>query len=261
MSDLYIPKPMLGQLPNPAAPGREGLAAEYWLNEGKGNRVQDGSGNGNPGTITGAVWNGSELYFDGSDHFVTKNLFDLSLGGTIVGWIRVDNVDSDRAFASIEGGGDVANFQFQIWADNAATDYWAIGIHSGGAWSVRYGTKPVVANQWYCVGMTYAAGVGKLYVDGVQEGADLVHTAQSISKYVWFGENESGAKDLIGSICHAGIYNRALTAGEFQQLYINPKRFLGYGEEARILRLAGYTPAGGISIPVVQHHRRQQGAA
>src|SRR5690348_15683757 len=60
------------------ANAQAGLVAAYGFNEGSGTSVNDISGNGNTGTITGATWSGSgkfggALSFDGTSSLVTIN--------------------------------------------------------------------------------------------------------------------------------------------------------------------------------------------
>ena len=77
----------------PASPA--GLVAAYSFNEGNGTTVNDTSGKGNHGTISGAQWTdsgryGKALVFNGVKAWVTVNdapSLDLTAGMTLEAWV------------------------------------------------------------------------------------------------------------------------------------------------------------------------------
>src|ERR1041385_7221686 len=72
-----------------------GLVAAYSFDEGSGTTVNDFSGNGNTGTISGATWTtlgkfSNAMRFNGSTNWVTVNdsdSLDLSTGMTLEAWV------------------------------------------------------------------------------------------------------------------------------------------------------------------------------
>src|ERR1041384_7419120 len=82
------------ELPESADVSIAGLVAAYSFDEGSGATVNDFSGNGNTGTISGATWTlgkfGNALSFNGSTNWVTVNdsdSLDLSTGMTLEAWV------------------------------------------------------------------------------------------------------------------------------------------------------------------------------
>jgi Concanavalin A-like lectin/glucanases superfamily len=78
-----------------AQPPAVGLVAAYAFDEGAGDSVADGSGNGNVGTVTGATWApgryGNALRFDGTDDVVRvppSSSLDVASALTLSAWIR-----------------------------------------------------------------------------------------------------------------------------------------------------------------------------
>src|SRR5208282_5227119 len=73
-----------------------GLVAAYSFNEYTGSTVYDSSGNGNNGTISGAIWAtagkyGDDLWFTGANSLVTVNnssSLDLTNGMTLEAWVN-----------------------------------------------------------------------------------------------------------------------------------------------------------------------------
>ncbi len=79
-----------------------GLVAAYSFDAGSGTSLADDSGNGNVGTISGAVWTargryGSGLSFDGADDLVRVSAspsLDLDSGLTLSAWVRPSDSQS-----------------------------------------------------------------------------------------------------------------------------------------------------------------------
>ena len=65
------------------------------------------------------VAGGNALRFDGTDDYVEIPNIDISGGGTVMGWMKFDNLTSDHALAGVHDLlPDVAANEFQIWMDD-----------------------------------------------------------------------------------------------------------------------------------------------
>jgi hypothetical protein len=235
-------KPMLGrqidfshQLGDPVA---------FWLmNEGTGNKVYDLSGNGNTGTITNPDWQalkfGSGLVFDKSDYVTVSNqslkdVFDAGKSWSVVTWVRLDVKGASgwqwiwcKAFTShvspyyqvdLLFEEDQNKFQAIMWRSDDFDQY----LQTDSAITLAL-------NTWYQVVVVYDASADSLsmYIDGVFSSVDTtsIGTYTNTSSNYGIGANLNAVSDnydLQGAIDHQLIYNRALTAQEIQQLYIEP---------------------------------------
>ena len=109
-----ILKPRPFRKPNPGHPLAKGLVGFWLMNEGGGNIVQDLSGNGNVGTISGAVWTpgkfGSCLDFDSAvaDYITLRasnklNLLDKNM--TLCFWVKINSLMPDTSYLSNHSDG------------------------------------------------------------------------------------------------------------------------------------------------------------
>src|SRR4029077_11313111 len=88
--------------PTPTATPALGLVAAYGFNEGNGTVVNDVSGNGNNGTISGATWTtsgkyGNALTFNGTNALVSINnatSLQLTTGMTLEAWVYPTTVSN-----------------------------------------------------------------------------------------------------------------------------------------------------------------------
>ena len=105
------------------------------------------------------------------------------------------------------------------WMINGASDRFAIAIYDG-SWNVSYGSTVPNTTSWWHVAFTYDGTTGKLYVNGLPEGSDLVNTITDDIGKIAFGATYEIAplKFHDGLIDDVRIYNRALSAGEVSTL-------------------------------------------
>ena len=149
-------------------------AVGVWLmDEGKGKKTKDFSGNGNHGTIIGAQWAdgvfGSALSFDGDGDFVdcgNAEILHISTG-SMAAWINIATVDDgglsavtipyddgpawDAPFRSLGLG--TWGGQLRYWI---AIDGENLEMHPGN----------IDTNRWYHQALTFDGKTRKAYLDG-----------------------------------------------------------------------------------------------
>jgi len=234
---------MLGVGLNWAHPLNKGLVGYWAMQEGMGNKVYDLSGNGNTGTLTGMAfpptaasgWNpgrkGIGLQFDGADDYVDAgNAASLNITNAITVSAWVKKSANPDAYGNIVGKGYV----WQSWGDESDWGAFEMTQYSDGRvfWGVRLQSASSVQretttaiNEWtYLVGTFQVGNYIKIYKDGV-----LVSSASTGASPIKTNAHPVRIGGLVlpgyyfnGSIDDVRIYNRALSASEILELYINP---------------------------------------
>lgn len=198
----------------------------YWpLNEGTGNVALDYSGNNATGTWGGAQTGTSGYYspgyvwtwggkFDGSTNVVTTtaNGVNTATGGanTVSFWMY------PTSFGKVAWS--LGTFDYYLSAPTCS------GINNSG--SVYGGTAPAM-NQWVYVTMvlyngTYGSNGSKIYYNGVPLSMTCnsgTATAVAGSQFLIGNFYGGGTHNFAGMLDDVRVYNRALTAGEVQELY------------------------------------------
>ena len=213
---------------------QSGLVGWWPLTEGAGSTALDQSGNGNNGTWSGNLINGSHYTtgkvgpyagnFDGSTDYIGLSTSSLQVSNvTIMAWAYTSDT---KAVQFIGGYGD----------NNSNAGYWlgiivgdggvtggvrAVDGHALGASSSTY---PYL-NQWTQMAMTYNGITQSLYVNGVLAATSTVTSGNigysSSSDIAAIGNltGLSSTRYWDGKIDDLRIYNRALSAAEVQALY------------------------------------------
>ena len=142
-----------------------GLVAAYGLNEGTGTTVNDNSGNGRTGAVSGASWvagrYGQALSLNGASSVVTLGDVDLTGSFTLMGWMQTRSLYSTTCgsfvMKALDYGIEVCNGNLlaQIGSGNGwnATAIWALSTAD--------------LNVWKHIAMTYNGTTVRLYIDGV----------------------------------------------------------------------------------------------
>lgn len=227
--DMFTAKPPYWKRINHSHPLARGLVV-YWLfNEGTGNKVNDLSGQGNEGTIDGALWtpgkDGWVLEFDGSDDCLEISLppqITYAAPMTAVMRVKASVVHSLKGFLNIQyGSGNSGQIALAYFADA----YNGLLVSRG--WNANYGAKPSTAisqTAWNDIAIVSNGGNERLnlYVNGA------LNTADGNARLNEFGDNVvqlgQGIVDLHAS-CQIGffcIYDRALSAEEIAWLHREP---------------------------------------
>ncbi|MBP2331193.1 glucose/arabinose dehydrogenase [Kibdelosporangium banguiense] len=193
--------------------------AAYNFNEGSGAVLNDRSGRGHNGAVSGAAWGtgntGGGLTFDGVDDVVTvgdSNLLDLTNAMTLEAWVRPSA--GGTAWRTVMMKERADGLSYSLYSDNAASrpTSW---IRVGSTDRSVNGTSAVPANTWTHLAVTYDATTIRFYVNGTQ-----VATAPSSGALLTsdnplrIGGNLIWGEYFSGSLDDVRVYNRVLTAAE-----------------------------------------------
>ena len=210
-----------------------------------GSKVYDLTGKGYNGTITNATWSEDKLNFDGTGDYVDIPNITLTTNYTI------------SFLAKLTDSGDNPNM---LMGDNTGTAYYAYCRHN-----TRFRYRGAITScdftddkdfydrlREYTI-VVNSGGYPTLYLDGVFQG--LSGIIPGTVKFYTIGKGYfNDSYDWQGSIHRAVWFPAALTAAQVAALSADPYGLITdpYGIE-----ILGFVAAGGISIPVVQHHRRR----
>ncbi len=256
MSNIIATK-MFGQQLNYGHWSTDGLVF-YWRGIPAGNAV-DESPYGNHGTITGAnvTWVGDGLNFNANTDYVDfgdKRPLAGDVEGTILSWVSL-NVSAD--FKGIIS---------KLTTNTASGSSWALVAHSlkvraiiiNQANTVQTFTSAsnlLTIGKLHQVVFTFDASWLNIYVDGmfIERTANVVGAIRNNSAQdMRMGIANATVAPINAKINQAVIYNRALSASESQQLYINPD--LPMQQELPVwlgqAPVGGTTPKGPLGHPL-----------
>ena len=205
---------------------RGGPVAQWDMDEGSGSAINDKSGNGNDGTISGATWaqgkHGSALSFDGVNDYVNcgnKSVFNLTGAMTFAAWVVPGSGINEKTIVSKTG---TTAAQTTFWMDIRKSNSWIYfgGYTSGGVaayTTVNYNFTPGV---WYYVAGTDDGTNLSIYVNGIKIKTATSQTRVSGSWNVEIGRRGSTLlQGWDGAIDDARIYNYARTEEEIRLDY------------------------------------------
>jgi len=198
------------------------------LSEGSGTTANDSSGEGNNGTISGAVYDkvvngGYTLNFDGTDDYVDcgDNL-EFTNGETITisVWINPDNISNGEEVVAKK-----YNYGFGMWDTGRLT--FAFYPSSG---DQIYATAQniIIASEWQHIVVTYTFGTGsscKLYRNGVEISGTWKYGTGNVSppsnnNHLMISPNSGYLGSFFpGQIRQPIILNTTLTASQVKKLY------------------------------------------
>jgi hypothetical protein len=205
------------------------LLSLWKFDEGEGTTAYDSAGN-NDGTIYGAQWTtgqiGGALQFDGVDDYVQvadQPIFDTGDKLTVAHWFKTTTNQVQKGMVTH----DSSDYKYMTYlTSNSGMIQFYIRQSSGvvSTSTGDLGTGYWADDQWHLVVGIFDRSLPsarlKLYVDGVlkdsKDGSD-----QSIiagDEGIVIGRWKSG-NEFAGAIDDVRIYDRALSAGEVQQLY------------------------------------------
>lgn len=201
--------------------GVSGLVGAYSFNEGGGTTVNDTSGRGNTGTISGATWSpagrfGNALSFDGVNDWVTVNhspSLALTNGMTLEAWVYPRSLLGWQTAILKEQTSDYA---YALYVNNTDVDKPLGNVTIGSVGHSAVGRAQLQMNTWTHLAATYDGSTLKLYVNGEPVNHSASGSIASSTGPLRFGGNAVWGEYFDGLIDEVRIYNRALTLAEIQ---------------------------------------------
>ena len=245
LASMVFGATLMAQIPNYVP--QNGLVG-WWPFNGNAN---DESGNGNHGTVNGAMLandrlgNVNKAYnFNGTSDFISipdDNSLDLSNQFSIAAWINIPDYTNPQVQPNGSGAFDynrtfVSKPRNQGWASNyelSTAPSSQVRIIGFGAANMSCcpnagiiaNTVPLL-NTWHYVAVTYNGFSLNLYIDGVLDiSSQAVISLDNSSEPLYFGKaftsvgQENWYRWFKGKIDDIGIWNRALTQQEITALY------------------------------------------
>jgi hypothetical protein len=215
-----------------------GVIAHWPLDEGAGSVVNDRSGHGHNGSLTGGTWIpgrfGGAVQFEGTLHdAITVPSFPQgTLDWSVALWVRAPVGDFPLPYLTLISTENLTNNLVDGgWEMNARLTA-AEAFYQFAYW-VGPGPSAYVSNDCHCVDLdrwTHIAGVVdsntgtvSFYRDGVSQGQ--INTTQPIkpgSTTLFMGRWQSTERWLTGALDDIVIYDKALSASEVMELSLAP---------------------------------------
>ncbi len=197
----------------------------WWPFNGNSN---DESGNGNNGTVNGAVLttdrfgNASKAYYfnDSSDYIKNTTIFTTVTNSfSISFWISCDTFTNSPNIHPETNSIGAVNFWnaflFHTYTNGAA--YCGINANSSGR--IILPTNTFLTNKWTNVTFTFTNGFANLYLNG---SLFTSLSSMDLPTIPWNGFQigySNGGRATLGTVDDIGIWNRALTQKEITDLY------------------------------------------
>jgi hypothetical protein len=201
---------------------------------GSGTTWTDVSNTGNNGTLTNGPTfsnlNGGCIVFDGTTTgqqvTIGSQTINFTSGGTFEIWTKIDNVNRNQGFFSMNPGATYINF-YSPGATNQKMRWEVIG-NSANAFNAINSLTTLQNNVWYHVVGNFdpSGGSTRIYINGSFDNSQSSYTnvPSSVTSQTIIG---SYGGILDGNIAVAKIYNRPLSASEVLQNYNATKSRFG----------------------------------
>ncbi len=192
------------------------------LSEGSGVTAADHSGNGNNGTVNGAVWVdgrfGKGLSFAGGETLFLTESASLKLGTqmTVSAWIKGSTIPGSYVTIVQKDGAAVRNYGlFIAGSDQPANQGKALFSLSSATpddWRGPVSDISVIDGNWHHIAGTYDGAAMRIYVDGIERGSVAVDVVPADT-----GNGVSIGGGFTGIIDEFRFYGRVLGAGELAE--------------------------------------------
>jgi hypothetical protein len=209
----------------------------YWPFNGN---VIDESGNGNNGTVNGAslatdrFGNANSAYsFDGVNDFISvahsnsltfnQNQLSISVWIYVIGWPPANTIEDYFITKQLNAGNNQIGFHFYIYDGGTITSSKSANFrYKNGPSSLQMqsSVQNLNSGQWYQLIMVHDSNLDKLYFNG-----SLISSYSSSdiggnnTGNLFFGCFNNLTAFYNGKLDDIGIWNRALTQCEIQNLY------------------------------------------
>jgi Concanavalin A-like lectin/glucanases superfamily len=212
----------------------DGLVAYYPFN---GN-ANDASGNGNNGTVYGAIQTNDRLgnpnsaySFNGASDYIdigSSGLFNFTSGMTFAVWINPAALPVKRSFIIDKWVNSVEDKHLYFLPDSRLEFYLHNCFNVGGDFNLQgvSSVNPIALNQWTFIVATYDGTSINLYLNGNLNASETVSqncvSNSTGSMYFGFNPDRAWTQEGVafdGMIDDVRIYNRALSESEIQSLY------------------------------------------
>ena len=187
----------------------------YWPFCGNAN---DASGNGNNGTVNGATLttdrfgNTNSAYsFDGNDWIAATRAHQAVFTASV--WVQSTNGNCIKPIL------DANNKSWELYSD-CANGQLNFVVWNGGTYTYHSTNIALGLNTWYHVVAVYSSSQIKVYVNGSLITTQVTTAVPTISGVLNMGASLSGTSQYFtGKLDDVGLWSRALTLAEIQQLY------------------------------------------
>ena len=221
---------------NPAAPAT-GLVGAWGFDETSGTAVNDGSGNGLNGTLTGATRTttgkfGNDLTFNGTSNWVTvadNAKLDLTNKMTMEGWINPTALGTTWRTAMIKENTNGLAYALYASAGNSKASGHVSTPNEFNAMS----TSNIPTNAWTHLASTYDGATLRLYVNGtLVSSTAVIGNMPNSSGALRLGGNNVWGEWFQGQLDEVRLYNTVLTQTQIQNDMVTP--IVGAGLRAAI---------------------------
>lgn len=189
-------------------------------------------GTGHRCAADGSPWTPRGRTFDGlSQKIVIPDAGYLRFTGEFSicfwGWHPAD-VSSDRSFLS-KYISLTGTSNYEIYFDGAITNRiqarWTHDYAGSALWRVCVCTTLILPQIWYHIVFTHSKGTFKFFVNGAASGSSTLpgEVLDTPAADIWLGIRNNNGSRLECTIGEVSIYNRALTAQEVLQNYLETK--------------------------------------
>lgn len=207
-----------------------GLVGWWRFDEGNGGVVKDSSGYGNDGIIYGASWVGGKygeaLNFDGIDDRVevlASSSLQISDAITIAAWVKKDTNINYMGIL------EKANAYFLVGRNSAPNGFYSRLTDVDGGKTYAFMQSDIAVEQWAHLVVTWTRGDNlNIYYNGDLNGVSigvLDKNLQTNDNKILIGYSVAGNAYFDGIIDEVRIYNRALSATEIQDTYLEGPNF------------------------------------
>jgi hypothetical protein len=228
-----------------------GLVAAYNFDEGSGTTLADVTPYANNGSISGAAWapgtNGSALWFDGQDDWVTiadDDSLGLTTGMTLEAWVNLNSRQSWQTTIFKEDAS--VGPAYALYANDQGDHAKAVSSPGSYVELLSSGVQ-LPLNRWVHVATTFDSSEFKIYIDGVLRNSmpvtDLLATG---SDPLRLGGNSFWGEYLDGALDDVRVYDRALSAAAIQADMDTPVASVPFDETPPSVSIT--SPSNGATV-------------